>query len=35
MLYGIGPRALGEQLGVSEEDAGVFTQTFKAKYTGG
>ncbi|CAH1799446.1 unnamed protein product, partial [Owenia fusiformis] len=34
MLYGIGAKALGEQLGVTEEDAGAFIETFKAKYTG-
>ncbi|XP_071114847.1 DNA polymerase theta-like [Haliotis cracherodii] len=34
MLYGIGPRALGEQLGVEENDASVFMETFKAKYPG-
>ncbi|XP_067676390.1 DNA polymerase theta-like [Haliotis asinina] len=34
MLYGIGPKALGEQLGVDENDASVFMETFKAKYPG-
>ncbi|KAL8575274.1 hypothetical protein ACOMHN_001819 [Nucella lapillus] len=34
MLYGIGPRALGEQIGVDENDAAVFMESFKAKYTG-
>jgi hypothetical protein len=34
MLYGIGAKALGEQLGVDEEEAAVFMETFKAKYTG-
>ncbi|XP_052244253.1 DNA polymerase theta-like [Dreissena polymorpha] len=32
MIYGIGPKALGEQMGVEENDAGVFIETFKAKY---
>ena len=32
MVYGIGPRALGEQLGVCEEDAAQFMETFKSKY---
>ncbi|CAL1548393.1 unnamed protein product, partial [Lymnaea stagnalis] len=34
MLYGIGPKALGEQLGVDENDAGVFMETFKSRYQG-
>ena len=34
MLYGIGAKALGEQIGVEENDATVFMESFKAKYTG-
>ena len=34
MIYGIGSKALGEQLGLSENDAAVFVETFLAKYTG-
>ena len=34
MLYGIGAKALGEQIGVDENDAIVFMESFKAKYTG-
>ena len=34
MVYGIGAKALGEQLGVDEDEAAVFTETFKAKYPG-
>ena len=34
MLYGIGPKALGEQIGVDENEASVFVETFKSKYTG-
>ena len=34
MLYGIGAKALGEQIGVDENDATVFMESFKAKYTG-
>ena len=34
MVYGIGARALGEQLCVGEEEAAVFMETFKARYTG-
>ena len=32
MLYGIGPKALGEQLGVDENEASVFTESFKSRY---
>ena len=34
MIYGIGAKALGEQLGVDENDAACFIETFKAKYPG-
>ena len=34
MIYGIGTKALGEQLGVDENEAYVFIETFKARYTG-
>ncbi len=34
MVYGIGAKALGEQLDVDENDAAVFMETFKARYTG-
>ena len=34
MLYGIGPKALGEQLGVDENDAGAFMEMFKSRYPG-
>ena len=34
MIYGIGPKALGEQLGVDDNDAAAFIETFKAKYPG-
>ncbi|XP_023930117.1 DNA polymerase theta [Lingula anatina] len=34
MLYGIGPKALGEQIGVEENDAAAFIETFKARYKG-
>ncbi|KAK3585671.1 hypothetical protein CHS0354_020237 [Potamilus streckersoni] len=34
MIYGIGAKALGEQLGVEDNDAGAFIETFKAKYPG-
>ncbi|XP_074663190.1 DNA polymerase theta-like [Tubulanus polymorphus] len=34
MIYGIGPKALGEQLQVDLEEAAQFIETFKAKYTG-
>jgi DNA polymerase I-like protein with 3'-5' exonuclease and polymerase domains len=32
MVYGIGAKALGEQLGIIEEDASQFMETFKSKY---
>ena len=32
MVYGIGPKALSEQLGVAEEDAAQFMESFKSKY---
>ena len=32
MVYGIGAKALGEQLGTIEEDASQFMETFKSKY---
>ena len=34
MLYGIGPKALGEQIEVDENEAAVFMETFKSKYPG-
>ncbi|CAG5132586.1 unnamed protein product [Candidula unifasciata] len=34
MLYGIGPKALGEQLGMDENDADAFMETFKSRYPG-
>lgn len=32
MIYGIGPKALSEQLGIQEEDAAQFMESFKSKY---
>ena len=32
MIYGIGPKALSEQLNISQEDAAQFMETFKFKY---
>ncbi|XP_041351343.1 DNA polymerase theta-like [Gigantopelta aegis] len=34
MLYGIGPKALGEQIEVDENEAAVFMETFKSRYPG-
>ncbi len=34
MLYGIGAKALGEQLSVDVNDASAFMETFKARYPG-
>ncbi len=32
MLYGIGPKALGEQLNITDNDASQFMETFRSKY---
>jgi len=34
MIYGIGALALGEQLAVSEDEASMFMESFKTKFTG-
>ncbi|XP_021338869.1 DNA polymerase theta-like isoform X1 [Mizuhopecten yessoensis] len=34
MVYGIGPKALGEQLEVDQNEAAVFIETFKSRYPG-
>lgn len=34
MVYGIGAKSLGEQLGVVEEEASVFLSDFKSTYPG-
>jgi DNA polymerase I-like protein with 3'-5' exonuclease and polymerase domains len=34
MIYGMGAKALGEQLEVGEEDASVFMDSFKNAYPG-
>jgi DNA polymerase I-like protein with 3'-5' exonuclease and polymerase domains len=34
MIYGIGTKSLGEQLGVIEEDAALFLSDFKSAYPG-
>ena len=34
MLYGIGSKSLGEQLGVTSEEADVFVEAFMSRYTG-
>ena len=34
MVYGIGAKALGQQLGESEEDAASFMDSFKMQYKG-
>ena len=34
MIYGIGTKSLGEQLGVVEEEASVFLSSFKSSYPG-
>lgn len=32
MIYGIGPKALGEQMGISDNEASQFMETFRSKY---
>lgn len=32
MIYGIGPKALGEQLGITDNEASQFMETFRSKY---
>jgi DNA polymerase theta len=34
MIYGIGTKSLGEQLGVVEEEASVFLSSFRDTYPG-
>lgn len=34
IIYGIGPKSLGEQLKVSEDDASVFIEKFKSRFSG-
>ena len=34
MIYGIGSKSLGEQLGVVEQEAAVFLSTFRETYPG-
>jgi DNA polymerase theta len=34
IIYGIGARSLGEQLGLSEEDASVYIEKFKSRFSG-
>ncbi|KAM9436977.1 DNA polymerase theta [Salvelinus alpinus] len=34
IIYGMGARSLGEQMGIEEDDAGAYIQSFKDRYTG-
>ncbi|KAJ3614296.1 hypothetical protein NHX12_017870 [Muraenolepis orangiensis] len=34
IIYGMGPKSLGEQMGVDENDAACYIESFKARYTG-
>ncbi|XP_043556926.1 DNA polymerase theta isoform X1 [Chiloscyllium plagiosum] len=34
IIYGIGAKSLGEQMGLDENDAGRYLETFKSRYTG-
>ncbi|XP_070990897.1 DNA polymerase theta [Oncorhynchus clarkii lewisi] len=34
IIYGMGAKSLGEQMGIEEDDAGAYIQSFKDRYTG-
>ncbi|XP_044140055.1 DNA polymerase theta isoform X2 [Bufo gargarizans] len=34
IIYGMGAKSLGEQMGIGEEDAACYIESFKARYTG-
>uniref|UniRef100_A0A8C5FX72 DNA-directed DNA polymerase n=1 Tax=Gadus morhua TaxID=8049 RepID=A0A8C5FX72_GADMO len=34
IIYGMGPKSLGEQMGVDENDAACYIESFKSRYTG-
>ncbi|XP_043917795.1 DNA polymerase theta [Protopterus annectens] len=34
IIYGMGARSLGEQMGIDENDAGCYIESFKSRYTG-
>ncbi|XP_053313057.1 DNA polymerase theta [Spea bombifrons] len=34
IIYGIGPKSLGDQMGIETEDAACYIESFKARYTG-
>ncbi|XP_056408573.1 DNA polymerase theta, partial [Hyla sarda] len=34
IIYGMGAKSLGEQMGIEEEDAACYIESFKARYTG-
>jgi hypothetical protein len=34
IIYGIGAKSLGEQMGVKENDAACYIDSFKSRYTG-
>ncbi|XP_064872017.1 DNA polymerase theta-like isoform X2 [Oncorhynchus nerka] len=34
IIYGMGAKSLGEQMGIEEDDAGAYIESFKDRYTG-
>lgn len=34
IIYGMGAKSLGEQMGIDENDAACYIDTFKSRYTG-
>lgn len=34
IIYGIGAKSLGEQMGIDENDAANYIESFKSRYTG-
>lgn len=34
IIYGMGAKSLGEQMGIDENDAVCYIETFKSRYTG-
>lgn len=34
IIYGMGAKSLGEQMGIDENDAACYIETFKSRYTG-
>lgn len=34
IIYGMGAKSLGEQMGIDENDAACYIETFKSRYSG-